>query len=159
QRSRETLVLNPPFGKTAILDGKTVLRRNPNYFAVGCQRSAVLTLALAAFGALGAAPALGRARLPAPAVALAADPSGVGYWVAGADGSVAAFGSAHSFGSLTQPHDPIVALVPTPSGAGYWLVAADGGVFTFGDAQFAGAHLAPGTTTAAGAVAPLACAC
>ena len=109
--------------------------------------------------AFGAAPALGRARLPAPAVALAADPSGVGYWVAGADGSVAAFGSAHSFGSLRQPHAPVVALVPTPSGAGYWLVASDGGVFTFGDAQFAGAHLAPGTTTAAGAVAPLACAC
>jgi outer membrane protein assembly factor BamB len=63
-----------------------------------------------------------------------------GYWVAGADGSVAAIGTAPSFGSLhgTRLAAPIVGMAATPDRAGYWLVAADGGIFNFGDARFAG---------------------
>jgi hypothetical protein len=110
--------------------------------------------------AFGAAPALGRAHPAAPVVAIAADPSGIGYWVLSADGSVAPFGSAHGYGSLPNgPHAAAVGLVPSPTGAGYWVVTADGGVYTFGDAPFAGAHLGPGVTGAAGSPTPLQCMC
>lgn len=67
-------------------------------------------------------------------------PTASGYWLAGADGGVFAFGDATYFGSMggTRLNRPVVAIVPTPSGLGYWLVADDGGVFTFGDANFHG---------------------
>ncbi len=76
----------------------------------------------------------------APIVAIASTPSGNGYWLAGADGSVYAYGGAPFRGSmwghpLTQP---IVGMAPTRSGNGYWLVARDGGIFSFGDAAFYG---------------------
>jgi hypothetical protein len=78
--------------------------------------------------------------LGAAGVAMAATPSGGGYWVAAANGAVDAFGNAAYFGSeeglaLKQP---IVGMAATPDGNGYWLVASDGGVFTFGDAHFYG---------------------
>ena len=65
-------------------------------------------------------------------------PDGKGYWLAGLDGGVFAFGDAAFYGSmgahgLTQP---IVCMASDPDGNGYWLVAADGGVFAFGDAAF-----------------------
>jgi hypothetical protein len=69
------------------------------------------------------------------------DPSG-GYWIAGPQGTVTAYGGAPSYGSLAsmgiRPEEPIVGLSATPSGHGYWLVAADGGIFSFGDASFHG---------------------
>ncbi len=75
----------------------------------------------------------------ASVVGIAATPTGSGYWIAGADGGVFAFGDAPDLGrpqgSLNQP---VVGIAGTPSGQGYWLVAADGGVFTFGDAPFRG---------------------
>jgi len=63
-----------------------------------------------------------------------------GYWMAGSDGAVYAFGSAAPLGSLanTRLNRPIVTMAATPSGAGYWLVATDGGIFAFGDAGFYG---------------------
>jgi hypothetical protein len=63
-----------------------------------------------------------------------------GYWMAGADGAVYAFGSADSLGSLGGIHlnQPIVTMAATPTGKGYWLVATDGGIFSFGDAAFHG---------------------
>jgi hypothetical protein len=63
-----------------------------------------------------------------------------GYWMAGADGSVYAFGSAPALGSLAGTHlnKPIVTMASTPSGQGYWLVASDGGIFSFGNAAFLG---------------------
>jgi hypothetical protein len=65
--------------------------------------------------------------------------NGTGYWEAESDGTVAAFGSAPSLGSLSGPlNSPIVGIAPTPDGGGYWLVAADGGIFSFGDASFYG---------------------
>jgi len=78
--------------------------------------------------------------LGAAGVAMAATPSGGGYWVAAANGAVDAFGNAAYFGSeeglaLKQP---IVGMAATPDGNGYWLVASDGGIFTFGDAHFFG---------------------
>jgi len=78
--------------------------------------------------------------LSAPAVAMATAPDGRGYWLSGADGSVAAFGSASYLGSMAG-HPlvaPVVGMAATRDGQGYWEVASDGGIFSFGDAQFQG---------------------
>jgi hypothetical protein len=85
------------------------------------------------FGSRGVAPV-------ASFVAIAATPSGVGYWVAAQDGGVFAFGDAPFFGSASGRtlNQPIVAIAATPTGRGYWLVGRDGGVFAFGDAAFYG---------------------
>src|SRR5437763_1810738 len=82
----------------------------------------------------------GAGKLRGSIVGVAANPTGKGYWLVGADGGVFAFGDARFFGStgnlrLTQP---IVGMAATPTGKGYWLVARDGGVFAFGDALFVG---------------------
>jgi hypothetical protein len=79
-------------------------------------------------------------RLNAPITAGTGTVSGNGYWLAGADGGVFAFGDARFHGGLghLRLNQPIVAMVPTPSGGGYLLAAADGGVFAFGDARFRG---------------------
>ena len=78
--------------------------------------------------------------LAAPIVGMAATPTGRGYWLAGADGGVFAFGDAPFCGSMGgKPLDrPIVGMAATPTGRGYWLVATDGGIFAFGDAAFYG---------------------
>jgi hypothetical protein len=65
--------------------------------------------------------------------------NGSGYWEVEASGTVAAFGSAQNYGSLSGPlNAPIVGMAATPNGRGYWLVATDGGIFSFGDAGFYG---------------------
>ncbi len=72
-------------------------------------------------------------------IGIAPLPNGTGYWEAEANGTVAAFGSASSFGSVTNGlNAPIVGIAPTPNGGGYWLVASDGGIFSFGNAAFYG---------------------
>ena len=75
-------------------------------------------------------------------VAIAASPSGEGYWLAQAGGGIYSFGDAHFYGSLPQagvsPAAPVVGMEATSDGRGYWLVGSDGGVFAFGDASFHG---------------------
>ncbi len=72
-------------------------------------------------------------------VDIAPTANGTGYWEVQANGTVAAFGSAVNYGSLSgQLNAPIVGMASTPDGKGYWLVATDGGVFSFGDATFYG---------------------
>ncbi len=63
-----------------------------------------------------------------------------GYWQVASDGTVYAFGDAHSYGSATALYlnHPIVEMAATPSGHGYWLTASDGGIFSYGDAHFFG---------------------
>jgi hypothetical protein len=78
--------------------------------------------------------------VPSPLVAMAASPTGNGYWVGAADGAVYGFGDAPSLGSMAGRglYAPVVGMAAAPAGLGYWLAAADGGVFTFGDAGFYG---------------------
>jgi len=78
--------------------------------------------------------------LAAPIVGVATAPTGLGYWLAGADGGVFAVNGAAFFGSMAAAHlnAPIVGIAGDPGGHGYWLVAADGGVFALGGTVFAG---------------------
>jgi hypothetical protein len=73
-------------------------------------------------------------------VGVATTPSGNGFWLVFANGTVSTSGDAGFFGSLAGVHlnQPVVGMAATPSGRGYWLVAGDGGVFSFGDAGFFG---------------------
>ncbi len=73
---------------------------------------------------------------------MASTPDGNGYWIATPDGTVTAFGDAHSYGSMAARHlnQPIVGITATPDGGGYWLVASDGGIFAFGDARYLGSE-------------------
>ena len=73
--------------------------------------------------------------------AMAATPTGHGYWLVGLDGGVFSFGDVRYLGSLPGLHvavKNIVGIDATPDGQGYWLVGADGGVFAFGDAVYYG---------------------
>ena len=62
-----------------------------------------------------------------------------GYWLAGTDGNLYAFGSAPNCGSLAgiPLTQPVVGMAGR-STAGYWMVARDGGIFAFGTATFHG---------------------
>ncbi len=72
-------------------------------------------------------------------IGIATLPNGTGYWEAEANGTVANFGAAGNFGSLSGAlNAPIVDIASTPDGGGYWLVGSDGGIFSFGDAHFYG---------------------
>ncbi len=73
------------------------------------------------------------------AIAAMRGPTGcAGYWVATADGQVAAFGAAQGYGNLTGAHAPVIDIIATPTGLGYWVATADGTVHAFGDAVAAG---------------------
>ncbi|MCU1373026.1 MAG: Esterase [Actinomycetia bacterium] len=89
--------------------------------------------------AAGAAPFLGSGagRLGAPVVGVAGTPSGRGYWLATAEGRVAGFGDARTFGDARGTRG-VVALAGRPEGDGYWLATADGRVLGFGAAANAG---------------------
>ncbi len=79
-------------------------------------------------------------RAQADFVGMAATPDSMGYWLAGADGGVFAYGDAGFYGSAggLRLNQPIVGVAATSTGRGYWLVASDGGVFAYGDAGFYG---------------------
>jgi SpoIID/LytB domain protein len=78
--------------------------------------------------------------LNSPAVAMARTPDGGGYWLAGANGGVNAFGDATFLGSAdgSPLNRPVVGMAATHDGGGYWMVATDGGIFSYGDASFYG---------------------
>ncbi len=73
-------------------------------------------------------------------VAVAANPTGAGFWTVDAAGVVEPYDGAPTFGDTTGValNDPIVGIAATTTGRGYWLVASDGGIFSFGDAAFYG---------------------
>jgi hypothetical protein len=105
--------------------------------------AAVLLLAPLAGPSHAAEPSLDAApQDAAAAVAIGgfATPTGNGYWLVHADGTVHAHGDAtfHGDASALPLNGPIVGGAATPTGAGYWLVASDGGIFSYGDARFFG---------------------
>ncbi|HZQ78438.1 MAG TPA: metallophosphoesterase, partial [Acidimicrobiia bacterium] len=62
-----------------------------------------------------------------------------GYWMAGADGRVYAFGDSRSFGDAPpSPGAATVDVKAMPSGNGYWVVDSAGEVTARGDAAFHG---------------------
>jgi len=73
-------------------------------------------------------------------VGIASTPDGKGYWLAGVDGGVFAYGDASFYGSMGDQRlsAPVAGIARTTDGHGYWLVSYDGGVFSFGDASFNG---------------------
>ncbi len=92
------------------------------------------TLATASFNVTSATPSTNGSDY----VGIAATVDGKGYWLVQADGTVSAFGDAHSYGSLSASDtttSEIIGISRTYDGHGYWLVASDGHVFTFGDAH------------------------
>jgi len=83
----------------------------------------------------------GAQAVPAPVGISAVDINGRrGYYVAGATGSVLAYGAASWYGDMTGYHlkAAIISTTATADGGGYYLLGADGGVFSFGDAPFYG---------------------
>ncbi len=105
-----------------------------------------------AFGDAGFSGSMGDRHLNRPVVALAATPSGAGYWMAASDGGVFAFGDAGYFGSMGDRHlvSSVISIGRSATGQGYAMGAGDGGVFTYGDAAFLGSAsgLAPVGTVA-----------
>ncbi|MDP9402318.1 MAG: peptidoglycan recognition protein [Actinomycetota bacterium] len=81
---------------------------------------------------------------PRPAGPASLRPAAVGYWLAGRDGAVRAFGEAPFLGDVAKLalNSPLQGITPTPARAGppggYWLLGGDGGIFAFGDAAFFG---------------------
>ena len=59
---------------------------------------------------------------------IAPSASGQGYWMVAANGGVASFGNAVSYGSVSSLPSgrQVVGMAPTPDDHGYWLVGADG---------------------------------
>jgi hypothetical protein len=136
-------------------DGSIYISNNGTSFASGTPSGQILRVAVPASGYRLAASdggvfdfgqyrfygSTGGQNITAPVVASAGVPDGPGYWLAQADGTVHAFGTAGLYSPVPQPvplNKPIVGIAPTPDGRGYWLVASDGGVFSYGDAKFHG---------------------
>lgn len=80
------------------------------------------------------------AQADAPAVGIAANPAGGGYWIATLSGQVIACGKIPFFGDAfgETMGQPVVGIAVTPTGNGYILVTANGSVYTFGSASFHG---------------------
>lgn len=78
--------------------------------------------------------------------------NGSGYWLAGSDGGVFAFGTAQFYGSLAGKPlaAPITGIVATSDDHGYWLTGRDGAIYPFGDATAQGSMA--GTPLAAAVV-------
>jgi hypothetical protein len=66
-------------------------------------------------------------------------PEPLGYWMVGEDGSVYAFGAAHTYGNAPIPAGrKAIRLTPTPDFGGYWIVDDAGNVSTVGNARSLG---------------------
>lgn len=116
------------------MKSRHVARRVTRMVAVVCAATAVLcgSWAVTANGTDG-----GDVR--SASFLLSYPPAVTGYYLAGADGGVFAFGDARFHGSMVgRLNTPVVDIERTRSGKGYWLVSRDGGVFAFGDARFYG---------------------
>ena len=90
-----------------------------------------------------------------PAAAIAATPSGRGYWALGEGGWVLPSGDAQGLGSpegpaLLGPPVKAVAIEPTPTGLGYWVAEEGGRISNYGDAPALGSPAGGGVVGLAG---------
>ncbi len=86
---------------------------------------------------------------PSPPVVLSGVTTRSGYWMAGSDGKVFAFGDAVHAGDMAKSLPSgveAVDLEPNPAGSGYWMVDGRGTVAAFGSAGYSGS-LARSTLT------------
>ncbi|MEM9609828.1 MAG: hypothetical protein AAGA99_20560 [Actinomycetota bacterium] len=90
--------------------------------------------------AFGDAPALGSETGTSPGVDVAATPTGQGYWVLRADGTIETRGDAasHPVSSTLRRGELAAAITATPSGDGYWIFTSFGRVLAGGDAAHFG---------------------
>ncbi len=58
-----------------------------------------------------------------------------GYWLVTKSGTVESFGTAHSYGSVTNPVGSVIGMAATPDDNGYWVVTNAGVIYNFGDAM------------------------
>ena len=74
-----------------------------------------------------------------------------GYFLAGGDGGVFTYGTAHFHGSAgaSSLAAPVIDIASTANSGGYWLVGHDGGVFTYGNAKFRGSLAGSGVVVTA----------
>ena len=78
-------------------------------------------------------------------IGMAATPSGNGYWLVSATGTVYAFGAAQgNLGTAKGTPSPVSAIAGTATGGGYWITTQNGAVYAFGNAK----KLTPGTLPA-----------
>jgi hypothetical protein len=106
----------------------------PGYW-LGAQDGGVFGFGLPFFGS-----AAGQA-LAQPIVGIGAEPGGIGYNLADANGTVYRFGpQALDCTGVSGPlNKPVVGIATAPGGDGCWLAASDGGVFALGpNAAFLG---------------------
>jgi hypothetical protein len=88
--------------------------------------------------------------MPYPATAIAADPSGTGYWAVDQHGQVYASGSARYDGSVDVTlNAPIIGIASGANDSSYRLASEDGGILTFGTSYFG--HLSVSQSLAPGA--------
>lgn len=105
--------------------------------AAGADVGAQSVVGWNAIAAFGTASDAGVPNPPFPQgrnVAVAANPTGSGYWVATADGTVYPFGGAPDGGYWKGISAPIVGIAANPSGPGYWTLGRDGVVYALGGA-------------------------
>jgi len=88
----------------------------------------------------------GNMTLPAPIVTTVSTPTGKGYWLLGANGTVYPFGDAQSYGSASGFR--AVGMAPTKDGKGYWVVGSNCEIAAFGDASPYTGPMPPGTVSA-----------
>lgn len=92
-------------------------------------------------------------------VGIVATSNGQGYWLVQANGGVAAYGDARSYGSLPRrgitPSSPVVGMARTYDNRGYWLADSQGRVYDLGDARNYGS-LPAGRTSSSTAITSIA---
>ena len=119
-------------GSAARGSGAAVAAGRYEFVAQPCQSHKLLT---ASFRVTAGTPAAAKAHY----VGIAVTPDGQGYWLVRANGDVAAFGDARSYGSLGAGKlgatGRIIGMARTYDAGGYWLASAAGTIYTLGDAR------------------------
>lgn len=126
--STGAMTLNKP-----IVGGATDTSDYDGYWIVASD-GGVFTFSAPFYGSLGGS------NITSPAVEIEPHPTGKGYWIVQADGTVTPYGESKHFGDMKGKalNKPIIGMSVTTTGMGYWLIAEDGGIFNFGDAEFFG---------------------